>query len=274
MRVVLINMLTLIILFITLCGCKENETGTPIKKNVEKPRPVEAKKSRQKEPEMEISVDYLMGRFDPENHKDFARIPESLADREGMLMRKEALVDFKRMHEAAGKDGVKLVIKSATRNFDYQKDIWERKWTGKTTLSDGTNAHTDITNDISRAIKILEYNSMPSTSRHHWGTDIDLNAFDNSWFESGDGLKLFDWLESHAADYGFCRPYTTKGNQRPHGYNEEKWHWSYIPLSSQMTQYAMDHMNDENISGFKGASTATTIDVINRYVLGIDESCK
>ncbi|NJK84501.1 MAG: M15 family metallopeptidase [Saprospiraceae bacterium] len=44
-------------------------------------------------------------------------------------------------------------------------------------------------NPQERALKILKYSSMPGTSRHHWGTDIDLNSFSNSYFEQGEGKK-------------------------------------------------------------------------------------
>ena len=45
-------------------------------------------------------------------------------------------------------------------------------------------------------------------------------------------LTLFpDWLVQNGASYGFCQPYTAG---RCAGYNEEKWHWSYMPLSEPM----------------------------------------
>jgi LAS superfamily LD-carboxypeptidase LdcB len=112
---------------------------------------------------------------------------------------------------------------------------------------------------------------MPGTSRHHWGTDIDLNSFSNKWFESGKGLKLFNWLEANAAKYGFCRPYTAN---RPHGYQEEKWHWSYSPLSVPMIKVAQQTLNDQQISGFLGSETAQQIGVVNKYILGISNSCR
>jgi len=83
------------------------------------------------------------------------------------------------------------------------------------------------------------------TSRHHWGTDIDLNSFNNKYFESGKGKKIYDWLTSNASSFGFCQPYTPKGDHRPHGYNEEKWHWSYQPVSQDITDYAEQYLRNE-----------------------------
>jgi hypothetical protein len=115
---------------------------------------------------------------------------------------------------------------------------------------------------------------MPGTSRHHWGTDIDFNSFNNQWFEKGKGLELFSWLEKNASSYGFCRPYTAKGKERPHGYNEEKWHWTYMPLSKIYTSYAEQYLKDNMISGFQGSKVAEQLNVVNHYVLGINKNCK
>lgn len=220
------------------------------------------------------TTDYLMGKFVPEEESFFVQIDSRYADRGGMLMRAEAYDAFVRMHTAAAQDGVTLTIRSATRNHDYQRGIWERKWTGATILSDGTNAAADIDDDVSRARKILEYSSMPGTSRHHWGTDIDLNAFNNAYFETGDGSRVYQWLTEYASNYGFAQPYTTKDSDRPAGYEEEKWHWSYLPLSTTMTHDAAETLRDTMIRGFLGDHTAPAIGVVDNYILGINKTCK
>ena len=220
-----------------------------------------------------FDTDYITGQFDPAQHPDFVKIASKFADREGLYLRKEVYESFKAMHAAASKEGIKLVIRSATRNFTSQKGIWEAKWMGKRILSDGKNAKTDYPIPKDRALKILEYSSMPGTSRHHWGTDIDLNAFNNNYFAKGEGLKIYNWLLANASTYGFCQPYTAKGAQRPNGYNEEKWHWSYIPTAKKLTDQARIELKDETIQGFQGAATAKTIQVIQNYVFGINEAC-
>ena len=94
--------------------------------------------------EVQYPVEYIMGQFDPSKHEDFTVIPQKYADRDSMFLRKDAMDAFIKMYEAALLDGVKLVIRSATRNFNSQKSIWERKWNGSTILSDGINAAKDI----------------------------------------------------------------------------------------------------------------------------------
>jgi len=224
------------------------------------------------EEESTITIDFITGRFEPSSNDDFILIPEKYADRANMFMHKEAFLAFEKLWAAAKEAGHTLVIRSAARNFKYQKGIWERKWSGSTQLSDGTYA-SQIENRAERAIKILEYSSMPGTSRHHWGTDIDFNSFENSWFESGEGLALFNWLVDNAESFGYCRPYTSKDAVRPHGYNEEKWHWSYRPLASKYLTYAKEKLNNNAISGFLGSEQAATIDVVNKYVFGVNPLC-
>ena len=217
---------------------------------------------------------YLMGKFDPATHEDFITISLEHADRPGLFLHKEAYEAFKEMYQAALAQDIKLVIRSATRNFDYQKGIWERKWTGETILSDSTNAAIDIDDPVDRAIKILEYSSMPGTSRHHWGTDIDLNSFNNKRFEYGDGLKVYNWLQANASRFGYCQPYTEKNEMRPEGYNEEKWHWTYTPISKMLTKMAEKKLDNFMIDGFEGSAQAPSIDVVKKYVLGINNNCK
>jgi LAS superfamily LD-carboxypeptidase LdcB len=216
--------------------------------------------------------DYVMGKFDPAIHEDFVEISTLHASKAGLFLRKDTYESFKKMHAAAALEGIPLIINSATRNFDYQKGIWERKWNGGTTLSDGTKA-TDIEDEKERALKILLYSSMPGSSRHHWGTDMDLNAFNNEHFSSGEGLRMYQWMQKNAHAYGFCQPYTDKKDGRT-GYEEEKWHWSYSPVSKELTRYCKLNLTNEMIKGFVGASTAKNIDVVNNYVLGINEECQ
>jgi LAS superfamily LD-carboxypeptidase LdcB len=177
---------------------------------------------------------------------------------------------FEEMHAAATKDGINLKILSATRNFNAQKMIWENKWIGKTLVEDGQNLSKTMPDRVMRAKKILEYSSMPSTSRHHWGTDMDLNALTNAYFDTPKGKKIYDWLTKNAGRYGFCQPYTVG---RPAGYHEERWHWSYMPISKPLMDYCARKMTNDQVKGFLGAETAARIDVVRNYMLGVSQDC-
>lgn len=226
---------------------------------------------RRKEIMEKISKKYLMGKFDPAKDERFSKIPSPYAQKE-MFMRTEALESFKKMHAAAKEEGISLLIISATRPFDVQKSIWEAKWTGKRKV-DGKMLSKEVKDPKGRAIQILRWSSMPSTSRHHWGTDIDINDLEPAYFERGQGLKEYEWLVAHAAEFGFCQVYSEMGENRPYGYQEEKWHWSYLPISKDLTNAYAQKISDQDIDGFLGAESASMIEVVKKYVLGINPDC-
>ncbi len=221
-----------------------------------------AQKSAQDSVPATVDINYLLGKFDPATRKDFVAIGKPYSDKPGMMLRIEAFESFKKMFEAAEKDGITLKIISSERNFDKQKDIWESKW---------ARFAKDAPAAKDRALKILEYSAMPGASRHHWGTDVDLNDLNNPSFEkNGRFEKAYAWLTAHAHEYGFCQPYTAG---RSAGYREEKWHWSYTPLSKTFLEQYKNHITDARIKGFKGDQTAAEIGILKNYVLGINPDC-
>ena len=216
---------------------------------------------------------YLMGKFDPSTQENFAVVPanDSISGYK-IYLRKETLDAFLEMQNAANKDDIDLKIASATRNFIYQKGIWNNKWTG-VTLVDGKNLAKSIPNGMERFEKILEYSAVPGTSRHHWGTDIDINNANPQYFNTKQGEKEYNWLVKNAPLFGFCQPYDLKDNDRPEGYNEEKWHWSYLPLAKTFTQEYKNLITDADIKGFDGDEYVAGQDLINKHVLGINPDC-
>lgn len=206
---------------------------------------------------IDISEAYVTGQFDFKNHEDFVEVDPEDANKE-VYLHKETYEAFQAMSDSAKQDGISLIIVSGTRNFEYQKAIWDRKWNESTAET-----------DLEKALGILEYSSMPMTSRHHWGTDIDLNNLNNSYFEEGQGKEEYEWLKAHANDFGFYQTYTEKSLNGRTGYNEEKWHWSYMPLASQFLMYYNRHITNDDIQGFEGSDLATEIDMVQNYVNGV-----
>jgi zinc D-Ala-D-Ala carboxypeptidase len=216
--------------------------------------------------------DILIGKIDVSN-ETLVLVPSQYASREGIYMHKEAFEAFLEMYNAAEKDGINLQIISGFRSFYHQKTIWENKWNGRVKLT-GNILATDISDKQKRALEILKFSAMPGTSRHHWGTDIDLNSLNNSYFESGKGAKVFEWLINYAGKYGFCRPYSEIGVSRDGGFQEEKWHWSYMPVAEKYLAGYIESITYDDIMGFEGSETAESINVIEKYVIDINLKCK
>ncbi len=221
----------------------------------------------------EISKDYLMGKFRPSKDKRFTKIG-------GNYLRKETFEAFQQMRNEAAKIGIKLFIVSATRTFTEQKRLWENKWMARTPVNTDTGEYLpkpfsrqDFLTKEQRALRILEFTAMPSASRHHWGTDLDFNAVNPSYWTTFRGQKEYNWLVENAPKFGFCQVYSAK---RPTGYKEEKWHWSYLPIAQNLTNEYVRMITNSDIStsNFIGSKTAITTDFIENYVLGINPNCK
>ena len=221
-----------------------------------------------------VAVKYLIGDIDPAKDPMFAKIPEKYLGGSRVWGHKDAVAAFVRMAEDAEANGYKLKAVSAFRSFSDQKQIWEDKWNGKTIVG-GKKLNVSTPDPKARALKILEFSSMPATSRHHWGTDFDINSVSPAYFNTKDGKRIYDWLTQHAPQYGFCQVYSPKGaGGRATGYEEEKWHWSYMPVASwYLKQYPVD-VGYEHIKGFDGSTAAKDIDVIRTYVQSINPECK
>jgi LAS superfamily LD-carboxypeptidase LdcB len=114
---------------------------------------------------------------------------------------------------------------------------------------------------------------MPGTSRHHWGTDIDLVSVDPTYFDSGQGKKIYEWLFSHAREYGFCQVYSNKEETGRTGYSMEKWHWSFMPIANSYLSAYRQLINFSDIKGFSGDKLVSKLDVIEKYVAGLDSAC-
>ena len=210
----------------------------------------------------------LLGQFNPANHPDFVLIEKQSTEETLHYLRKGTAQAWERMHHAASEDGVELMIVSSTRNFERQKNIWENKWFGRT-LTQGKNLAESELGAIEKSQAILKFSAMPGTSRHHWGTDIDINSTEESYFETSQGIEMYNWLNKHAYNFGFFQPYTVKGNNRPTGYEEEPWHWSFAPLSTVFLGDYLTSISYSDIQGFEGSETAKHLMVIEHFVCGI-----
>ncbi len=96
-----------------------------------------------------------------------------------------------------------------------------------------------------RQREILQASSAPGISRHHWGTDVDLFSVEPVDWESGARFAdEYSWLQRNASTYGFLQSFTSTSTFMRLGYMEERWHWSYYPISQALLEFARAHQGD------------------------------
>lgn len=206
-----------------------------------------------------ITKDFLIGNTEYSKDEQFVEIPAGKFAVKTIYLQKEVWEQFQKMHGDATKSGVHLQILSGARNKNYQSVVWNRRWDSTLPPKEATQ-------------KNLEFIAMPTSSRHHWGTDIDFWGIQNSLQT---GRKEYNWLKKNAHQYGFMQVYTSKKEQPNRtGYNEEKWHWSYVPLSCKYLQEFNRQVAIEDIDGFKGAEFAQDFKIIANYVNGVASQVK
>lgn len=207
-----------------------------------------------------IGKEFLLGKINYSKDTLFQKIPATISTKENAYLLKEVYDSLQKMIDAAHKAGIEFKVISASRNFDQQKAIWEKKWMAR---------KGQYPKGLDRAKNILLYSSMPGTSRHHWGTDLDLNALDPKYFTQGKGQEEYDWLCRNAERYGFYQPYDANTDRS--GYQEEKWHWSFFPIAQQLTAQYLEKIQYTDLALFQGSEFAKELNVIQHYVNGIQQ---
>lgn len=157
---------------------------------------------------------------------------------EGINLRSQAHDAFVEMKKAAYMDGIDLKVVSSYRDFYRQASIWEGKFE-RFTDEDGMSP-------IDAIDKIIEYSTIPGTSRHHWGTDIDIvdghrkvegDVLVPEKFGVGGPYENFKkWMDENSKTFDFHLVYTDTAKRK--GFKYEPWHYSFAPLSVPMlTQF-------------------------------------
>jgi LAS superfamily LD-carboxypeptidase LdcB len=192
--------------------------------------------------------------------------PDIVGDSYTSRMHKEALLWFKRMQAAAAISGIRIESVSSYRSFERQKQIYEGKY--KRYTGQGLSPEEAIE-------KIIEYSTIPGTSRHHWGTEIDIidaNAprprnllVPDHYHGNGPFCKLKDWMDENAESFGFYEVFTDNPHRK--GFEYEPWHFSYAPVSiPMMKEYQKidlkQMLRETDIMG----SEYFTDDFIDRYI--------
>ncbi len=173
---------------------------------------------------------------------------QSLPDSGHRLMPGTATA-FLAMQQAARADGIELAIASSYRDFARQLQIWNDKFTGVRPLLDAQCQPLAVArlSEEQRVAAILRWSALPGTSRHHWGSDLDI--YSPALLPAGHPLQLEPWeygcegyfapltawLDAHMAEFGFYRPFT-EHSQTQGGVAAEPWHLSFQPDAALMAQ--------------------------------------
>ncbi|MCE9500254.1 MAG: M15 family metallopeptidase [Leptospira sp.] len=219
------------------------------------------------------TVKYLTGDY---NKSEMLVKFENKIEKNIFFLRKDAANALEKMMEAYDIDRENIskqhiFISSAFRSFSDQKAIWEGKYKGDRKMRESVSGKTP-----EQIISlILEYSSAPGTSRHHWGTDFDLNVLKNDYYKkNGKGEFLYEWLRKNASRFGFCQPYNEYDQRGNKGYVEERWHWSYAPVANKL-QTEWLRLYKEGKLNFKGKYTGSDYlkDLPPVYVSSINNAC-
>jgi len=148
-------------------------------------------------------------------------------------MHPDAYIRFLEMKSGAEKANISIEMVSAYRSFERQRQIFETKY---------QKYNQEGLAPLEVIQKIIEYSTIPGTSRHHWGTDIDIidanaprpeSVLEPRHFHgSGPYCKLKEWLNENANNYDFYEVYTNDPNRK--GFKYEPWHFSFEPVSKEM----------------------------------------
>jgi len=135
-------------------------------------------------------------------------LPKNYAPGENKIAR----TAFNKMVVEAKKSGIKLVVFSTYRSFDYQTMLYN-----KYVKLDGRQAAD-------------RYSAKPGYSEHQTGLAFDIGEVNESkhWASASFGKTMAGkWLAANAHRYGFIMRYP-EGKENSTGYMHESWHFRFV----------------------------------------------
>ena len=125
--------------------------------------------------------------------------------RNDLSLRPEAYEALEELSRAALNDGIKLLVSSTYRSYQYQEGLFNRY-----VKQDG--------------LELAErYSARPGTSQHQLGVAIDFGSITDDWGDT----KMGKWVYDHAAEHGWSLSFP-QGYEDVTGYMWECWHFRYI----------------------------------------------
>ncbi len=147
-----------------------------------------------------VSSDYVPKDLMPVKGNDLWNV-----SRNDLSLRPEAYEALEELSRAALNDGIKLLVSSTYRSYQYQEGLFNRY-----VKQDG--------------LELAErYSARPGTSQHQLGVAIDFGSITDDWGDT----KMGKWVYAHAAEHGWSLSFP-QGYEDVTGYMWECWHFRYI----------------------------------------------
>ena len=147
-----------------------------------------------------VGSDYVPKDLKPVKANDLWNV-----SRNDLSLRPEAYEALEDLSRAALNDGIKLLVSSTYRSYQYQEGLFNRY-----VKQDG--------------LELAErYSARPGTSQHQLGVAIDFGSITDDWGDT----KMGKWVYEHAAEHGWSLSFP-QGYEDVTGYMWECWHFRYI----------------------------------------------
>ena len=132
--------------------------------------------------------------------------------RSGMLLRADTIAALKEMN-ADAESGVELLISSAFRTYEYQKNLYN--YYIRIYGQEETN----------------RFSAPPGASQHQLGTVVDFGSITLEFANTPEGK----WIKENGWKYGFSLSYPENFEQVT-GYMYEPWHYRYITKEGALVE--------------------------------------
>lgn len=152
---------------------------------------------------------YLFPDYEPEDLVDLEANDFYALNRRDLRLRAPVEKALRQMASASLKDGIKILVSSCYRSYDYQERLFERyvKEMGEKEAE--------------------RVSARPGSSQHQLGVAIDFGTIDDAFAETKQGK----WIYAHGPEYGFSLSFPA-GYEDVTGYVWECWHFRYIGVKA------------------------------------------
>lgn len=144
-----------------------------------------------------------------------------------MQLEQRAYKSLSRMIDNAKRENISLLIISAWRSFERQKELFQY--------------YTEIYGEK----ETRKFCAVPGYSQHQLGTTLDFGNLSNSFSHTPEGI----WLKNNAQFYGWSLSYP-EGEEELTGYRAEDWHWRWIGVDAVAMQNEFFHHSQQKLLEF------------------------